>query len=312
MPGRRLPPLNALRAFEAAARHQSISRASEELSVTHGAISRQVAKLEEFLGAKLFVRLQQHVMLTERGAAYAAKLQTLFDQLEHITCSSFDARSQQGTLRIGVFSTFALRFLIPRLAGFRQKFPNLTVHVESSGDPIDPHDMNVDAAIWWGYGDWRNLVVEHLFDEEVVPVGSPALLAGRTVAQPDDLRDFLLLHAMRRPDDWQLWLQAVGATRVDGHGGLKLENSSLVYEAAVNGLGLAMAQTLLIREDIAHKRLMPAIELPVRTGRANYLVYPEAKMGLKQIALFSQWIKAEIAAAMLPQAAAGRQKVMAM
>jgi len=298
MSTRRLPPLHALRAFEAAARHHSLSRAADELAVTVGAVSRQVAKLEDFLGAKLFERRHQQVVLTEAGAAYAAKLQSLFDQLQQTTDAHFDLRPDPGLLRIGVFSTYALHFLLPRLARFKQRFPEIKLELDSAAKPVDPNDRNVDLSIWHGNGDWPHLVVQHLFDEEVMPVASPALLNGHEIRVPDDLAPLLLLHSVRRLDDWEIWLKATGATKVDPHRGLRLENSTLVYEAARNGLGVAMAQTMLIHDGIAHERLVPVLDLPVRTGKYVYLVCSEAKAGKRNIVLFSQWLKEEVAAAL--------------
>jgi LysR family glycine cleavage system transcriptional activator len=295
MPNRRLPPLNSLRAFEAAARHQSLSRAAEELCVTHSAISRQVAKLEEFLGAKLFERKHQQVVLTKRGAAYAARLQVLFDQIQEATVAHFSAEAERTSLCIGVLSTFAMRFLIPRLARFKQRHPELTLQVESSHKPIDPNNPDIDVAIWLGNGEWPDVVAEHLFEEELIPVGSPALLAGHEIRAADDLEPFLLLHAAPRPDDWQHWLDAMGASRVDGQRGLRLEYSGLVYQGAVDGLGLAMAQTMFVQDDIAQKRLVPVIAKPFRTGRSYYLVHAKAKTGQTRIVHLLAWLKAEIA-----------------
>ena len=295
MPNRRLPPLNSLRAFEAAARHQSLSRAAQELCVTHSAISRQVAKLEEFLNAKLFERKHQQVVLTKRGAAYAARLQVLFDQIQEATITHFDAQTELSLLRIGVLSTFAMRFLIPRLARFKQRHPEFTLQVESAHQPTDPNHPDIDVAIWLGTGEWPDVVAEHLFFEELIPVGSPALLAGHSIADADDLEPFLLLHAAPRPDDWQHWLTAAGATRVDGQRGLRLEYSGLVYQGAVDGLGLAMAQTMLVQDDITHQRLVPVLDRTLRTGRSYYVVHAKAKAGQPRIVAFVEWLKAEIA-----------------
>jgi len=292
---RRLPPLNSLRAFEAAARHQSLSRAAEELSVTHSAISRQVAKLEEFLGVKLFERKHQQVVLTKRGAAYAARLQVLFDQIQEATVAHFHSQPERSLLRIGVLSTFAMRFLIPRLARFKQRHPELTLQIESSHKPIDPNSPEIDVAIWLGKGEWPNVIAEHLFHEELIPVGSPALLVGHTIRDADDLQPFLLLHAAQRADDWQRWLEAMGATRVDGQRGLRLEYSGLVYQGAVDGLGLAMAQTMFVQDDIARKHLVRIIDKPLRTGRSYYLVYAKSNAGQPRIVHFLEWLKAEIA-----------------
>lgn len=296
MPGRRLPPLNSLRAFEAAARHQNLSRAAQELAVTHGAVSRQVAKLEEFLDAKLFEHKHQQVILTKKGAAYAARLQVLFDQLQAATLANFDAHPDRGMLRIGVLPTFAMRLLVPRLAHFKQRFPELQLQVDTytSSRPNDP-DVELDIAIWIGNGDWPNLVCEPLFYEELVPVGSPGLIAGHVIRVPDDLEQFLLLHALRRPDDWKAWLELVGATKVDPESGLKLEYSGLVYQGAADGLGVAMAQTMFIHDDVKQGKLVPLFHTPLTTGQAYYLVYSEANGAQPKVRNFVEWLKGEVA-----------------
>ena len=294
MPKRRLPSLNALRAFEAAARNQSMTRAAEELCVTHSAVSRHVAKLEDYLNAKLFERGHQQVVLTKRGAAYASRLQILFDQIQEATAEYFYARPDNASLRIGVLSTFAMRFLIPRLARFKKLYPEITLQVESAHEPISPADEEVDVSIWLGTGDWPGLVCEHLFHEELMPVGSPALLAGHDLQCADDLESFLLLHAAARYDDWQRWLKANGATRVDGYKGLRLEYSGLAYQGAIDGLGLAMAQTLFVQEDLANKRLQAAFPQRVKTGRSYYLVHTDIKSGQPAIVRFTEWLKGEV------------------
>jgi len=294
MPKRRLPSLNALRAFESAARNQSMTRAADELCVTHSAISRHVSKLEDYLNAKLFERGHQQVVLTRRGAAYASRLQILFDQIQEATAEYFYAQPDNASLRIGVLSTFAMRFLIPRLARFKKMYPEITLQVESAHEPVSPGDENIDVAIWLGTGDWPGLVCEHLFYEELIPVGSPALLAGHELNNADDLEPFLLLHAAARYDDWQRWLKANGATRVDGYKGLRLEYSGLAYQGAIDGLGLAMAQTIFVQEDIRNKRLQPVFQQRGKTGRSYYLVHTEMKSGQPAIVHFSEWLKAEV------------------
>jgi LysR family glycine cleavage system transcriptional activator len=288
--------LNSLRAFEAAARHQSLSRAADELAVTHGAISRQVAKLEEFLDAKLFERRNQQVILTKKGAAYAARLQLLFDEIHDITARQFDTQADRGLLRIGVLPTFAMRILVPRLARFKKQYPDLKLQVDTYSPPT-PNDpaVEVDVAIWLGHGEWPNFVCEQLFPEELLPVASPSLVADQPMETADDLEPFLLLHALHRPDDWKRWLDIAGATKVDPQHGLRLEYSGLVYQGAVDGLGLAMAQTLFIRDDIAHGRLRPLFDMPLKTGRSYYLVYHESDREQARIVNFAKWLKEEIA-----------------
>lgn len=296
MSPRRLPPLNSLRAFEAAARHQSLSRAAEELAVTHGAISRQVAKLEEFLDAKLFERRHQQVLLTKKGAAYAGRLQSLFDQIHQATLDNFDAHPDRNLLRIAVLPTFAMRLLVPRLARFKQKFPDLKLQVDTYPSlPSSDPEVDADVAVWIGNGGWPNLVCEHLFDEELVPVGSPSLIEGHTIRSVDDLRHFLLLHAQRRPNDWKTWLEAAGASKVDPQSGLRLEYSGLVYQGAIDGLGLAMAQTTFIQDDMAHGRLVKVHNKTLKTGQSYFFVYSAASAAQAKVVNFAKWLKAEVA-----------------
>jgi len=290
---RRLPSLGALRAFEAAARHGSISRAADELCVTHAAISRHVARLEGFLNAKLFERRNQLIVLTKRGAAYASELQRIFDDLHEVTRTHFEQVADGSALRIGVQSTFALRLLIPRLARFKEQFPDISLEVESSHKAIDPRVSDVDVAIWLGDGRWPDLHCVQLFEEELVPVGSPSLLAQHAIDSVEDLRHFLLLHVEARMDDWQRWLAAMGARSIDASSGLRLESSALAYEGAVNALGLAMAQTMLVREDIAQHRLKPVFDRPIKTGRSYYAVHLPSNPHGAAIEKFTRWLSAD-------------------
>ena len=297
MSPRRLPPLNSLRAFEAAARHQSLSRAAEELAVTHGAISRQVAKLEEFLDAKLFERKHQQVLLTKKGAAYAGRLQSLFDQIHQATVDNFDAHPDRNLLRIAVQPTFAMRLLVPRLARFKQQFPDVKLQVDTHPFLPAPNGLEVEAdvSVWLGCGPWPNMMCEHLFDEELVPVCSPSLIAGHPIRSADDLQHFLLLHAQRRPDDWKTWLEAAGASEVDPRSGLRLEYSGLVYQGAIDGLGVAMAQTTFIHDDLACGRLVKAHNKALKTGQSYFFVCPAASAAQTKVSNFSKWLKAEVA-----------------
>jgi LysR family glycine cleavage system transcriptional activator len=293
---RRLPPLNALKAFEAAARYQSFSRAAQELCVTQGAVSRHVAKLEEFLDAKLFDRRPQQMVLTRKGAAYAADLQVLFDEMQEATATTFGPQSRNDVLRIAVLPTFAIRLLVPRLARFKQRFPDLEIEVDTTRiQPCDPNLSDVDVVIWWGSGGWANLVAEPLFTETLIAVGSPDLLAQHRIRTADDIQSLLLLHALHRPDDWTRWLDAAGATRVDGRSGLRLEYAGLVYQGAVEGLGLAIGQPIFIHEDLTRERLVPLLDTQVTSEQAYYLVSTQSKAGDPKILKFSQWLKGEIA-----------------
>jgi len=297
---RQLPSLAALRAFEAAARHGSISKGAHELGVTHAAISRHVTRLEASLKAKLFERHKHQIQLTRRGAAYASQLQRIFDDLYNVTREQFESQIDASFIRIGVQSTFAIRFLIPRLAQFKSLHPDLTVQVESAHKPVDPRSSDVDVAIWVGYGNWPGLTATQLFEEEILPVASPALLAQHPVESLSDLRHFLLLQNELRPDDWDVWLAAVGASDIDGSRGLRLEYSALVYQGALNALGIAIAQPMLVKDDIASKRLVPVFDRRVKTGRSFYAVQLESSPHAGAIARFVDWLKSEVELAARP------------
>jgi LysR family glycine cleavage system transcriptional activator len=292
---RRLPPLNALRAFEAVARHQSVSAAADELCVTHSAVSRHVAKLEDHLGEKLFARDHQRLALTTRGAAYAAELTHLFDRIQDATAKGFSAVAERRPLRIGVYPTFAHRVLIPRLARFQEEYPDIAFQVETSPGPPDPSRMDVDVAVMLGVGDWPDLAAEALCREELLPVCNPKLLGGRKLTHVDDLAAFTLLHAVPRLSDWEQWFKSMGACTVDPYRGMRFDSSGMAYQAAVNALGVAMAQTPYILEDLQEGRLVVLFDTPLRTERSYYVVYAPAKRTEHKIVAFAQWIKREFA-----------------
>jgi LysR family glycine cleavage system transcriptional activator len=189
-----------------------------------------------------------------------------------------------------------MRLLVPRLARFKQRFSDIELKVETytSPRPNDP-DLLLDIGIWNGPGGWPDLICELLFEEELVPVGSPALIAGHTIRVPDDLEPFLLLHALRRPGDWKAWIDLVGARRLDPERGLDLEYSGLVYQGAIDGLGIAMAQTMFIQDDVEQGRLVPLFSTSLTTGQAYYLVYSAAVADQPKVRHFVDWLKEEVA-----------------
>ena len=291
---RRLPPLNALRAFEAVARHKSVSLAAEELCVTHSAVSRHVAKLEDHLGEKLFARHHQRLELTARGAAYAGELTHFFDGVEAATATKFSAAAQRRPLHIGVYPTFAHRVLIPRLARFQDAFPDISFHVETSQTP-DPIDLDVDVGVVLGTGEWPDLVAVPLCREELMPVCNPKLLEGHAVRSVEDLKAFTLLHAVPRLGDWEQWLKSMGAATVDPYRGMRFDSSGMVYQAAINALGVAMAQMPYIQEDLHEGRLVVLFDTPLVTERSYYVVYAPRMRTDHRVVAFTQWMQQEFA-----------------
>lgn len=294
---RRLPPLNALRAFEAVARHQSISAAADELCVTHSAVSRHVAKLEDFLGAKLFAREHQRLVLNARGADYAAKLTSMFDGLESFTSGAFQGAASKGPLRVCVYHTYASRVLIPRLSRFQAEYPQIEFELETRDELPQNRHMDVDVSIALGTGQWTDLEAALLCPEELLPVASPRLLAGRTFKDVRDLRELTLLHAVPRLNDWARWFALMGASEVDAYRGMRFDTSSLAYQAAVNELGVAMAQVTYVQEDIDQGRLVPVFTTPLETERSFYALFPPSKRDDARVTAFTQWLRKELSRA---------------
>jgi LysR family glycine cleavage system transcriptional activator len=212
---RSLPPLNGLRAFEAAARHMSFTDAADELSVTQAAISHQVRGLEQRLGLKLFVRRNRSLLLSEAGQAYLPSVRGAFDQLNEAT-EKLLQKDRGGHLTVTTTASFAMKWLVPRLGGFQRANPEIDVRISTGTGLIDFSREDVDIGIRYGRGQWPSLTAERLVTEDVMPVCAPSLLKGPTaLKKPADLKRFTLLHIGSFPDDWQVWLTAAGVKGVD-------------------------------------------------------------------------------------------------
>ncbi len=297
---RRLPSTQALLCFEAAARHQSYTRAAQELALTQGAVSRQVAALEDLVGVPLFKRTQHGMVLTPAGADYARQVAQRLDGLERDT---LDLRGRQGEGdRISIVSvpTFATRWLIPRLPQLAKVQPQLQVHIEARSRPFLFSDLQVEAALFAGTPEqvrqWAGTQAHWLFDEEVVPVCSPSLLrAGRPVA-PGTLAQMPLLQQSTRPEGWRQWFDAQGVDAEGALAGPRYELFSMQAAAAEAGLGVALMPTLLVQEELASGRLAVACNRPLRGQRGYYLVRPETEER-PALALFRAWLLEQVAAA---------------
>jgi LysR family glycine cleavage system transcriptional activator len=207
---RSLPPLNGLRAFEAAARHMSFTDAAEELSVTQAAISHQVRGLEQRLGLKMFVRRNRSLLLSEAGQAYLPSVRAAFDQLNEAT-EKLLQKDKGGNLTVTTTSSFAVKWLVPRLGGFQRSHPEIDVRISTGTSLVDFSREDVDIGIRYGRGQWPNLTAERLVSEDVMPVCAPSLMKGPNgLGKPADLKRFTLLHIGSFPDDWQVWLTAAG------------------------------------------------------------------------------------------------------
>jgi LysR family glycine cleavage system transcriptional activator len=294
---RRLPPLNALRAFEAAARHLNFSRAADELSVTPGAVSQQIQNLEDYVGAALFKRTPKGLLLTDAAQTALPALREAFDRLAE-AASLLTAAVDGRRLTLTAPPSFAAKWLVPRLGAFEQAHPQVDVWLSAAIELVDLAAGEVDVAIRYGAGRYPGLEVHRLFSETVIPVASPEHLAVQPLTTPADLANHILLHD-GSPDlddscpDWSMWLAARGLKNVDGMRGPRFNQSSLVIEAAVNGRGVALAKRTLAQADLEAGRLVAPLQIATAVDFAYYLVHPKAKGRLPQVKAFVGWIQAQ-------------------
>jgi LysR family glycine cleavage system transcriptional activator len=294
---RRLPPLNALRAFEAAARHLNFSRAADELSVTPGAVSQQIQNLEDYVGAALFKRTPKGLLLTDAAQTALPALREAFDRLAE-AASLLTAAVDGRRLTLTAPPSLAAKWLVPRLGAFEQAHPQVDVWLQAGMELVDLTAGEVDVAIRYGSGRYPGLEVRRLMSEAVIPVISPELHATSPLDSPQDLAGHVLLHD-GSPDlddscpDWSMWLAARGVKGIDGTRGPRFNQSSLVIEAAVNGRGVALAKRTLAQADLEAGRLIAPLQIATQVDFAYYLVHPKAKGRLPQVKAFTSWIEAE-------------------
>ncbi len=300
MDRRRLPPLNALRAFETAARHMNFSRAADELSVTPGAVSQQIQNLEDYIGSALFRRTPKGLLLTDAAQTALPALREAFDRLAE-AASLLTANVDGRRVTVSAAPSFAAKWLVPRLGRFEQAHPEMDVWLSAGMELVDFASGEIDVAIRYGSGRYPALETVRLMSETVIPVASPALLADKPLDGPDDLAHHVLLHdGSPDPDDscpdWPMWLAARGIKAVDGTRGARFNQSSLVIEAAVNGRGVALAKRALAQADLDAGRLVTPLQDPTAVDFAYFVVYPKAKGRLPQVRAFVAWLAGEAAA----------------
>ena len=290
---RRLPPLNALKVFEAAARSESFTRAAEELNVTQGAVSQQVKVLEATLGVKLFNRQRQRLALTEAGREYLAVVRDALDRIA-VGTDRVVQRQRSGVLTISTSPDFAAKWLVYRLGRFAQIHPEIDLRVSATAHHVDFAREDVDLAIRHGDGKWPGLDAVRLCSEELFPVCSPKLVSKRNrMTAPSDLLKFQLL----RLDDWSTWarwFEAAGVTDPVGHGTV-LGSASMLIDAAVDGQGIALARTALAAWDIINGRLVRPIEISLRLSNTYWIVCPKVTSSTPKNSTFRKWLLAEAA-----------------
>jgi LysR family glycine cleavage system transcriptional activator len=295
MRGRReLPPLNALRAFEAAARHLSFTTSASELHVTQAAVSHQVKALEEFLGCRLFERRTRALALTDEGRALLPVASGAFASILAAT-----GRIQSGELRrhltVSVVPSFAARWLVPRLRRFRRAHPDVELHLQPSTALADLQRAEADVAIRWGRGRYAGLSVQRLMGDELFPVCSPDLMRGpKRLRQASDLGRQILLHDDSE-DDWTEWLAAAGVADAKGSRGMFFTDASLMLQAAADGLGVALGRRVLVAADLRAGRLVRPFPVSIQAKLSYFLVCQTARLHERKIDAFRRWVLEETA-----------------
>jgi len=290
---RTLPPLNALRAFEAAGRLGSFKEAAAELHVTHGAVSQHVRALEEWLGASLFERHNRRVALTPAAKAYLAEIGPLFEQLSQATARYGFPETVSRTLSVNAPATFTLRWLVPRLATFRAAHPDVDVKVETSNESLESLREIYDVVVRGGPDTFYGYSMRPFLSEERVPVCSPALLRRLPLRSPDDLRQHTLLHTSSLPRVWPDWLASARIPALRPAAALTFDHFYLTLQAAIDGIGIAMGPTALVAGDLAAGRLVAPFAGPRLPSRSYCTYVPDGKSADELVALFRSWLERE-------------------
>lgn len=289
---RKIPSTSALVAFESAARHQSFTKAAEELVLTQSAICRQIANLEDFLNVELFRRSRRGVKLTEAGQSYARRVATQLDAVERDTLA---VMGQQGTMTIelAVVPTFGTQWLLPRLKDFQHLHPQVTVNLTNRTRPFLFADTEFDAAIYFGDADWSGTASHLLMRENAMPVCSPALLDGNTQPSPDQLATLPLLQQTTRPYAWRQWFNSLDLNVARDMSGPRYELFSMLAQAAMHEMGVALIPPFLIQRELAENRLIIAHPHAYRSEKAYYLIIPERKAESAALLALRDWLVGE-------------------
>ena len=288
----RLPSLNGLRAFEAAARHLSFTQAASELNVTQTAISHQIKRLEQELGVRLFIRQNRALTLTPEASEYLPGVRAAFNDLRLAT-DRLLRREDGHVLTVSTLASLAAKWLLPRLSAFQEAHPGIDVRITTSTSLVDFQRDNVDAAIRYGRGQWAGLRADWLMADEVFPVCSPALLTGeRPLKCPEDLKDHVLLHTSNtNSDDWRLWLTAAGLPAdLSKQPGITFDMIFMTIQAAIDGIGVAMGRTSYVQDDIAKGRLVVPFKIALPADAGFYLVSPQGRRDPPKLAAFREWL----------------------
>ena len=272
---RNLPSLTSLNCFEAAARHLSFTRAADELSLTQSAVSKQVSQLEVTLQHPLFRRVRKRLHLTPEGAVYLGEARKILAQVEMSTRYMQSYGVEADVLNIVTLPTFGARWLIPRLNGFRFKYPNINLNIANRTEPFDMQKERIEAAFFFGHGVWPRAECIKLLDEEVVPVCAPTAMEQTAVRDPLDLTDMVLLQVSTRPEGWHDWFEAQDLYTEHSYHGPRFDTFYMALRAARAGCGVALVPKFLAQEELDEGKLVIPWQFSLKSQDAYYLAYPE-------------------------------------
>ena len=289
------PSLKALRAFETAARHLSMSRAADELAVTQPAVTQQIKALETALGVRLVYREGQGLALTPAGRAYAERLHGVFSEIGAATAELLSQGKKGGALTVSLLPTLAQRWLIPRLGSFQTIHPDIEVRFSTTARVVDLHREDVDLAIRFGEGSWPGCQSQFMMADDMFPVLSPQLQDTQPLNRPEDLADhiWLWVDAEPRPNDWSAWLEAAGVKGLKPKGRIAFETSNQALAAATAGLGVAIGHRPFVMDDLSSNRLVMPLEAALSSTQAYYVVTASQNTILPRVAAFQDWLLAE-------------------
>lgn len=288
----RLPPLNSLRLFEAAGRHLSFKLAAEELNLTPSAVSHGIASLEDWLGVALFARGHRSLALTTAGRAYLPRIRDVLQQLAGAT-ESVPGRKPTGRLSVSVAPSFGLRWLIPGLPRFHERHPNIEVSLDTARRQVEFPRDGIDVAIRMGQGGWQDLYSLCLTMEDLVPVCAPELAA--RIHSPEDLKGQTLLQVSSISEDWAAWADLAGVEGLDLERGLRLDTLHMAWEAASQGVGVALGRLPLAAPDLEGGRLVPVLGPPRRCRTGYWLVAGRESLSRPEVVAFRDWLREELA-----------------
>ena len=288
-----IPPLNPLYVFEVTARLRNFTKAAQALKVTQPAVSRQIRTLEEFLGVRLFERDKSGVILTPTGEQFHREISPAFQIIASAAANLTETRRVE-PLRIRTYTTFASKWLIQRLPSFHVTYPNIKLNISNVVAPVDFEKDRVDVAIQFGDGSWPGVEAEILFPDVIQPVCSPGLVLKHKLLQLDDLRKVQLLHSHYRRSDWHDWLAAVRRPDLISDSEISFSSSILTYQAAVDGVGVAIGQINMLRNEINSGALVPLFDAPFERKLAHYVVWPKNRPVSRKLRSFLAWLRKHV------------------